>query len=79
MGIPSIGAAFVAPFFAAPFFGGAFFAAAFFFLVGAAYFFGSAFFSGICIVMPGIDCAAAGAEWIASASALAAAINWVFT
>jgi len=73
MGIPSIGAAFVAPFFVAPFFGGAFFAAAFFFLVGAGFFF------GIGMVMPGIDCAAAGAEWIASASALAAAINSVFT
>jgi hypothetical protein len=57
-----------------PFIGAAFVARFF-----AAFFFGAAFFSGIGMVMPGIDCAAAGAEWIANASALAAAINWVFT
>jgi hypothetical protein len=75
MAMPSIG-------FATVFVGSGFFAAFFFFVVafflaGAFFFAAGFFFSGIGIFMPGMFiCAVAGA---ASASALAAANNIVFT
>jgi hypothetical protein len=66
--------------FAPTFFAGA---AAFAFFFGVAFFFGAFFFTavfaGIGMVMPGMDCAAAGAQTFASASALAARYSSTLT